>query len=223
MRIHELGIIVCAVMVLTLISPITHVTAKEDVKWKAFKEKNGLFTMNYPSNWIPSKSRDNPDNPSLIDMNFVYAGTGGSNVVSLAVVADESIYTNVSDFMDTLASSLTSKFKVIQPAECTKYMIKGIEACSFISSYKQTELPGKPTVMEVDVVIIDEFGVQYMLIYGASKNLFDDYLPVAEEMIKSFNSGNILDPDTSGGQSSQGTSDSPELPPLVQAPGVKKL
>lgn len=220
---YVIGIIVCAVIVLALISPVTHIAAKEDIKWKTFKEKNGLFTMDYPSNWIPSKSRDNSENPSPIDMNFVYTGGSGSDVASLAVVADESIYTNVSDFMDSLTSSLNSKFKIVQPSECTKYTIKGVQACSLITSYKLTERPGKPTAMEMDVVIIDEFGVQYMLIYGASKNLYDDFLPVAEGMIKSFNSGNILSPDTAGGQSSEGTSDSPQLPPVVQAPGVKKL
>lgn len=220
---YELGIIVCAVMVLTLISPVTHIAAKEDVKWKTFKEKNGLFTMDYPSNWIPGKSRDNPENPSPINMYFVYSGSSGSNVASLSLTADESIYTNVSDYMDSLVSTLPSKFKPVQPVECTKYTIKGVEACSFIVSYKNTDVPGKPTIMEMDVVIIDEFGVQYVMSYSASKNLYDDYLPVAEQMIKSFNSGNILSPDDSGGQSSQGTSDSPELPPIEQAPGFKKL
>jgi len=210
-------------MVFTLISPVTHIAAIEDVKWKTFKEKNGLFTMDYPSNWIPGKSRDNPENPSPIDMYFVYSGSRGSNVASLSVTADESIYTNVPDYMDSLISTLPSKFKPVQPVECTKYMIKGVEACSFIVSYKNTDVPGKPTIMEMDVVIIDEFGVQYVMSYSASKNLYDDYLPVAEQMIKSFNSGNILSPDDSGGQSSEGTSDSPQLPPVVQAPGVKKL
>ena len=220
---YVLGIIVCVVMVFTLISPVTHIAAIEDVKWKTFKEKNGLFTMDYPSNWIPGKSRDNPENPSPIDMYFVYSGSRGSNVASLSVTADESIYTNVPDYMDSLISTLPSKFKPVQPVECTKYMIKGVEACSFIVSYKNTDVPGKPTIMEMDVVIIDEFGVQYVMSYSASKNLYDDYLPVAEQMIKSFNSGNILSPDDSGGQSSEGTSDSPQLPPVVQAPGVKKL
>ena len=104
--------------------------------------------------------------------------------------------------------------------ECTKYVIKGSEGCSIITTYKQTDLRGNPTVKEMDIVIIDEYGVQYTLIYGASKNLFDDFLPVAEEMIRSFNSGNILSTDD---ESALATDESPELPPLNESPTIKKL
>jgi hypothetical protein len=72
----------------------------------------------------------------------------------------------------------------------------------------------------MDIVAIDEYGVQYTFIYGASKNLFDDFLPVAEEMIKSFDSGNILLPD---GEPELATEELPALPPLSEAPTIKKL
>jgi hypothetical protein len=207
-----LGIVGCTVIILAMIFPTTYIIAKEDVKWKTFKEKNGLFTMNYPSNWLPGKSPDDSENPSLINMNFVYSGGGRSDVASVSVIADESIYTNVSDLMDTLTAALTSKFKIVQPVECTKFVIKGTESCSIVTTYKETKLPGKPTVMEMDVVTIDRYGVQYTLIYGASKNLYDDFLPVAEEMIKSFNSGNILSP---GDESASGIQDSSNVPQQV--------
>jgi hypothetical protein len=45
-------------------------------------------------------------------------------------------------------------------------------------------LSGKPTVKELDIVTIDEYGVPYIIVYGATKNLFDDFLPDAEEMIR---------------------------------------
>lgn len=208
-------------MVLILVTGGSQIYAGEGVKWKTFKEKDGLFTMKYPSNWIPGKVSDD-EFSSVLQMQFTYLSGGRSDVAGVTVFADESVFTNVSDSIDTLSESLDSdsKFKIIQPMECTKYVIKGIDACSIISSYKAKELPGDPTIMELDVAIIDEYGVQYTFIYGATKNLFDDFLPVAEEMIKSFESGNILLPD---GESELATDELPELPPLSDAPTIKKL
>lgn len=206
-------------MTLILIACGTLIYADEDIKWKTFKEKNGLFTLKYPSNWIPTKSASN-GHASLLDMDFAYSGGGSSDIASVSVIADESIFTNASDVVETFSEALPSKFKVIQPMECTKYVIKGSEGCSIITTYKQTDLRGNPTVKEMDIVIIDEYGVQYTLIYGASKNLFDDFLPVAEEMIRSFNSGNILSTDD---ESALATDESPELPPLNESPTIKKL
>jgi hypothetical protein len=186
------------------------IEATTDVKWKTFKEKDGLFTMKYPSNWFPSNAEDE-EYPSLLDMTFSYTGGDDSDVASVSVIADESVFTNVSDLMDGFAESVGSEFDIVQPAECSEYKIKGERACSIISTYKETNLPGNPTVKEMDIVSIDEFGVQYILIYGATKNLFDDFLPVAEEMIASFNSGNILSPDD---ESNLASDNIPDLPPL---------
>jgi hypothetical protein len=206
------------IMILLLVVGGTQIYAGEGVKWKTFKEKDGLFTMKYPSNWFPSKSTDD-EYSYLLDMYFTYSGGGRSDVAGVSILAYESVYTNISDSMDTFSESLGSKFKEIQPMECTKYVIKGLEACSIITSYKAKDLPGDPTIMEMDVAIIDEHGVQYMFIYGTTKNLFDDFLPVAEEMIKSFESGNILFPE----DESDIADDFPELPPLSETPTIKKL
>lgn len=208
-----------SVMTLILVVSGTQIYAGEGVKWKNFKEKDGLFTMKYPSNWFPSKSTDD-EYSSLLNMYFTYSGGGRSDVAAVTIIADESVFTNVLDSIDTLSESLGSKFKLIQPMECTKYVIKGLEACSIISSYKAKDLPGDPTIMEMDVAIIDEYGVEYTFIYGATKNIFDDFLPVAEEMIRSFDSDNILFPED---ESEVATDEAPELPPLSETPTIKKL
>src|ERR687897_868288 len=198
------------IMTLILMLSGTQIYAGESIKWKTFKEKNDLFTMKYPSNWFPSKPAGE-EYPSLLEMDFSYTGGGRSDIASVSIIAHESVFTNVSDLMDSFAASLSSEFDIIQPVECDKYMVKGLQACSITSTYKQTDLPGNPTIKETDVVTIDELGVQYILIYGASKNLYDDFLPVAEEMIKSFNSGNILSTED---ETALTTQESPELPPL---------
>jgi len=102
-------------------------------------------------------------------------------------------------------------------------MINGINACSHIETFK-FELPDyreKPLVNQLTIGTIDDDGTEYILIYTAPKKIFDNFLPVVEEMIKSFNVTSSIP--SSEGKSTQGTSDSPELPPLTQSPTVKKL
>ena len=61
-----------------------------------------------------------------------------------------------------------------------------------IISYKNIDLPGKPEVNELDIVAIDEDGIQYVIYFGATKKIFDDFLPVVGEMVTSFSvTGNI--------------------------------
>jgi hypothetical protein len=69
--------------------------------------------------------------------------------------------------------------------------------------------------------IIDDDGVEYIMEYKATKDVFDDFLPVVEEMVKSFDvTGDIL---SSGEEFTEGTDAPPELPPLTDSPTVKKL
>jgi len=224
MAMHVLGLIACAVVILILLFPVTHIIATENVKWKTFKEKNGLFTIKYPSNWIPQKmgEYEGVEITSPIAMNFIYSSSGSSGAI-ITISADESIYTNVTDSIDSIYAygQSLSKYKLLESMECGKYMINGINACSTVLSYKNVELPGKPIVNELDVVTIDEDGVQYLIAYIATKDSFDDFLPVAQEMIKSFNvTGTVLSSDD---ESTSATGDSPELPPLTESPTVKKL
>lgn len=204
--------------------PMTQINATENVKWKTFKEKNGLYTIKYPSNWIPQKidEYEGVEVNSPIAMNFIYSGSGTSGAL-ITISADESILTNTTDLIDSIyayADSL-SNYKLVEPMECGKYMINRINACSTVLSFKNTELPGKPMVNELDIVTIDEDGVQYIIGYTATKDLYDDFLPVVEEMVKSFSvTGSIQSTDD---ESTSGTDDSPELPPLTQSPTVKKF
>lgn len=211
-------------MMALLVLPMTGVYAGDQVKWKIFKEKNGLYTIKYPSNWVPQKmdEYEGVEITSPINMNFIYVG-GGSQFANIGILADETIFSNATDLIDSTYAVGQSfpKYKVLEPMECAKYMITQTNACSTIISFKNTELPGKPMVNELDIVTIDENGVQYVIYYTASKDLFDDFLPVIEEMVKSFTiTGNILSTDD---ESALRTEDSPELPPLTPSPTVKKL
>ena len=41
-------------MSIVLIFPSGEIYASEQIKWKTFKEKNGLFTIKYPATWHAS-------------------------------------------------------------------------------------------------------------------------------------------------------------------------
>lgn len=207
-----------------LVLPMTGVYAGEQVKWKTFEEKDGLYTVKYPSNWIPQKidEIEGYEITSPINMYFVYSGSGTTGAI-ISIMADESIFTNVTDSVDSIYAYAQSlpRYKLLQPMECVKYVLKETQACSTVISYKNTELPGKPIVSELDIVTIDEDGVQYMIGYTATKGLFDDFLPVAEEMVKSFSvTGDIM---STGEESAEGANDSPDLPPLTESPTYQKL
>lgn len=211
-------------MMALLVLPMTGVYAGDQVKWKTFNEKNGLFTIKYPSNWIPQKigGYEGVEVTSPIAMSFLYSGSGTSGAI-ISITADESVFTNATDSIDSIYAYAQSlpKYKLLEPMECGKYTINGIYACSALLSYKNVELPGKPIVSELDIVIIDENGMQYIIGYTATKGLFDDFLPVAEEMVKSFSvTGDILSTEE---ESAEGVNDSPDLPPLKESPTFQKL
>lgn len=219
MEAHILGLIsLTALMSVVLIFPLEQTFAAEDVKWKTFNDKNGLFTIKYPSNWSPYKENDNSGESLPIDMRFFHV-VGAGEFATVGVTAEESIFTNVTDSIDSIyatAQSL-SKYKLVEPMECSKYLIKETIACSTSFSYRNTDVTGKPTLTELDIVTIDEDGIQYVIYYSATKNAFDDFLPVAEEMVKSFTvTGNILS--SSGDESGlEGSGESPALPPLTNS------
>jgi len=211
-------------VVALLVLPISGVYAEDEVKWKTFKEKNGLYTIKYPSNWIPQKidEYEGIEITSPINMYFVYSGSGSSGAI-ISIAADESIFTNATDSVDSIYAYAQSlpRYKLLQSMECGKYVLKDTPACSTIISYKNTELPGKPVVSELDIVTIDEEGVEYVISYIATKGLFDDFIPVAEEMVKSFSvTGDIL---STGEESVEGANESPDLPPLTESPAFQKL
>jgi|GEM_PF-3786646 hypothetical protein len=41
------------IVIVIIIFPLTPAYTVENAKWKMFKDKNGIFTIKYPSNWSP--------------------------------------------------------------------------------------------------------------------------------------------------------------------------
>jgi hypothetical protein len=98
---------------------------------------------------------------------------------------------------------------VLQPVQCGKYTIKNITACDVFVTYKGLVTEGKPTIKELIIGAIDEAGYEYIIEYYGTEKLYDYFLPVANEMINSFN---ITKSGFSGSEAEEGLPDLPTLP-----------
>lgn len=206
------------IVIVIIIFPLTPAYTVENVKWKMSKDKNGIFTVKYPSNWSPIKPTT--ESPAPIDIYFFHAERG--SFVTLTLFADESILSNNIDLMDSYLAYDQSeqKYRLIQPTECEKYMINTIKVCSAIDTFRLTTVDSKPMITQLIIGGIDSEGVEYGVTYRATPDLFDDFLPVAEEMIGSFNiTGNILN---SSGQLTQGAQSS-EQPLFSESHDIKGI
>lgn len=188
-----------------------------NVKWKTFKDKNGIFTIKYPSNWSPIKPTT--ESPAPIDIYFFHAERG--SFVTLTLYADESILSSNVDLMDSYLAYDQSEqnYRLIQPTECEKYMVNTIKVCSAIDTFRLTTVDSKPMITQLIMGGIDSEGVEYGVTYRATPDLFDDFLPVAEELIGSLNvTGNILN---SGGESVKYVLNTTNLPFLFTSLPLK--
>jgi len=176
------------VIVLMLFSNI-YVFAQEgksnDVTWKPFKDRKGLFTINYPSNWSPSSVTE-PYGP--IDIDFFY---NGKQYAWVNIFARETIFSNATDSLDSQSVMRENNYEVERAVECNKYTINGAQACSRIESY-QNQDPNLGYLAFLNVAAIDNNGIEYVFTYQAGLDVFKTLLPVAEAMLKSFKvTGNI--------------------------------
>jgi len=217
---NELIIISSVIMCAILLSlPITQIySSSEKVVWKTFKEKNGLFTIKYPSNWSPLKAYH--DSTAPINIFFSYSGREESSFAELYLIGQESIYTNATDLVDAYPVYLQNEqnYKLLQPTECGKYAISNLSACDTIVTLKATHLEGKPVIKDLIVGTIGDDGSEYVVEYYVTKDLFDVFLPVVEEMIRSIN----ITEATGLPESGSASDEFPELPPLSE-PTIGKL
>lgn len=211
-----------SLMTLMLVLSQPQVYASDNAKWKTFKDKNGVFTIQYPSNWSPLKTDEEGDEEeeeytSLINVAFTYQGKGTSFAVINLFAETESLFTNITDKIDSASATKQNyeKYKVIQPVECGKYTLNQLNACSLIEEFRLEEIEGfstRPLVNQLTVGAIDDDGTEFLIIYTASQKQFDDYLPDAGDMIKSFETTGTAVMDDDSSEESGG--ESPALPPL---------
>ncbi len=103
-----LGVILIISLTMFMMNTVLQIYGKEGITWKIFKEKNALFAIKYPSNWVAGKYSQPEDVPNTIDNYFYYAGKGSSFAL-VQVRTEDSVLRNVTDLMDSFAANLQNE------------------------------------------------------------------------------------------------------------------
>ena len=157
------------------------------VQWKTFNEKNAGLSMQIPSDWIPIMTPEE-EKWTPIDVYAEHTTKNGS-FASIEVFGSGSEYY---DQKDSIADSLSeyeneTNYKLLNPIECGTYALNKLPACSFVVTYQDD---GQPQTV-LDVLAIDQKGIEYETEFVASSDFYDRFFPAAEHMIKSIS----FDPD----------------------------
>ena len=164
---------------------------QSQVTWKNFKDRNNLFSVQYPSNWTPTAPAA-ADARGPIDSIF-YAPVSADELaqVEFFQYAQPSVFTTPKESLESEISTnqndpTTTKFEIERPIECQKYTLNGLQACSYIYETHSTPESGIPNQAILAVDALADDGTEYETYYYGSYDLFEHFLPVAENMIKTF-------------------------------------
>lgn len=157
--------------------------------WKTFKDRNNLFSVQYPSNWTVSGLAEE-EIVGPIDVLFLAPVTDVDDIAEIEFIqyAEPSIFSSPQEALESEINSLqndptVTKFEIERPVECSSLNLSGLPACSYIYEIASTD-GGNLAVMAVDALAPD--GKEYEVYYRASFDLFEDLLPTAERVIESF-------------------------------------
>ena len=148
-------------------------------KWKTFSEPDGRFTVNYPIGWN-IEPRENRFDTKDVEFSILHEG----NSVHLVIVTTETpdgINVEDGENIITQRTSTRDNFRLIDSWECEKYSISNEKACSLVFTTGMS--PFEFAEMAV-YAFHDSTG--YTIIYKTIPDLFDTYLPIAEQIIKSI-------------------------------------
>ena len=189
---------------------------QSQLTWKTFKDRSGVFSIEYPSNWAPSGVAAT-ESSGPVDILFIPLASiakGSDTQVEFVQYAQPSPFNTARESLESELNALqndpdVTKFEIERPIECDKYTLSGLPACSVI--YEIVTSAGGPlAIMIVDS--LESNGTENEVYYRASYDLFESLLPTVEDMIDSFqltgsNSTNDLSSDRDFSLNDTGTSD----------------
>jgi eukaryotic-like serine/threonine-protein kinase len=155
-----------------------------------YEDPEGRFTIQHPPDWKPYPAENRFAN---VEVEFLKADTSIGRLLDLDVRIipdiDEEIVSEfgLENFMEGATSDLTYEipnYRLEEGIECDTYTLAGNQACSILYSRTldyMSEL--EYAVMQVATV---KGNNAYMLTYMATVNDFDQNLPIANQMISSF-------------------------------------
>jgi hypothetical protein len=153
------------------------------VTWNTFEEKDGLFSIQVPSNWNVSEVSDT-EKLAPIDYILRYNDKGNS-FAWVELMISEPLYSNASAALESYQSyySQFDDFNLTKPIECDTYTLNDEPACSFSSSQ---QLQGEQKRNVLSLVSIVPNGLQTDVAFITSNNIYEPFLPVGEYIIKSL-------------------------------------
>ncbi len=165
------------------------------VTWKTFKDRNNMFTVQYPSNWTVSGVAE-AERVGPIDVLILAPVKNETDVAEIEFIqyTEPSIFSTPQEALESEINTLQNdptltKYEIERPVECSNHNLSGLPACSYIYEIASTD-GGTFAVMAVDALAPD--GTEYEVYYRASFDLFEDLLPTAERVIESIQlTGNI--------------------------------
>jgi hypothetical protein len=184
-------------------------TNQSQITWRTFNDRNNLFTVQYPSNWIPSGVAE-ADRAGPVDTFFSSPGANETTGAEIEFIewAEPSVFSTPNESLEQEITSLqndptVTKFEIERPVECSKYTLNGLPACSYIYELRTADNPSL-AVLVVDAIASD--GTEYEVYYRSDFNSFEHFLPTGETMIKSFQTTGSGSEDTDFSLSNGGSS-----------------
>ncbi len=150
----------------------TQESSTSDVSWNTYEDPNGLFIMQYPSNWNPTKL---PGIYSIgpIDVSFLYQDAEGRNaLLEIAQLDDKSVFDTPKEIADNnlaISQNVSLKFSLEQQVECGNLKVNSLDTCAYIHTFENPiNHPGKSLKLSA----IDANGVEYFVNFTTDPEFF---------------------------------------------------
>ncbi len=174
-----------------VIASVPQEANQSQITWKTFTDRDNLFTVRYPTDWVPSGVEESM-RAGPIDTLFYapYLNNGSWASVNVMQYASQSVFRTANESLQSKIDSLhnnptLTKFEIERPLECSTYTLNGLQACSVIYEIATPE-GGSSAVMRV--VALSPEGDDFEVLYGASFDSFEHFFPIAENITQSFQS-----------------------------------
>ncbi len=153
------------------------------VTWNTFKEKDGLFSAQVPSNWNVSEVSE-AEKLAPIDYMLRYNDKGNS-FAWVELMISEPLYSNASAAAESYLTYYQQfdDFNLTKPIDCSMYRLNDAPACSILSSQ---QLEGEQRRNVLNIVSINPNDIQTDAVFITSSNIFQPFLPVGEYIINSL-------------------------------------
>jgi len=153
------------------------------LKWNTFEEKDGIFSIQIPSNW---KEEEIPDVYKLSPVDYIFRyDDQGNSFAWIELMISGSTDADARSIADSYISYYQQfrDFNLLKSAECNTFTLNNIPACSILSSQ---QLEGEQRRNVLNVISVIPNGTQTDVVFITSSNIYEAFYPLGEYIIKSL-------------------------------------